>query len=92
MNVKFVTREFEDLPRSERMKIKHDIAGAALDHLASVGMPVPRTELVDTLAKTQVYGEAAVHYALQSGIARGLFGVDNEDLVVVTPPASPSHK
>ncbi|MBM7416838.1 MULTISPECIES: hypothetical protein [Nocardiaceae] len=76
--------EFQDLPRDDRLKIKHQIAEAALAQLidADDGL-LPRPVLVHKLVKNVYNNAAVVGFGLESGIYRGLLKCDPDDNISI---------
>lgn len=78
---KYIGVDYQDLPRGDRLKLQHTIAGIAFDTLVANG-PMVSTELVGRLSQGETgYNEAAVYYGLQDGISRGLLSWDSDGTV-----------
>lgn len=79
MNKNRIPLEYQDLPRDERLKIKHQIADTALSAVISAGGRLRRAALVENILQNSQHSEDVVQFGLQSGISRGLLRYNNDD-------------
>lgn len=75
------TVQFQELSRTERTKVKQDIANAALSLLINSG-PMLRRDLVNKMVDNNVhYSQSVINFGLQVGISSQILECDDRDYV-----------